>query len=243
VIFSSTGSSAIAATLALVVLHVGSAGADDCHPTLDPSKPQYVVGYGSLMEGASKRMTEPDAGINLPVMVTGFQRSWSTHGSKYPTTYLGVRPSEAARMAAALYRSFLEDGKLGSDAREISYCRAPVEPASIEMLDGSVVPSPAEIWIYVNKPETLAPPNENYPIVQSYVDIFITGCLELQARVTDPGVDFVAECVRTTNGWSKHWVNDRPMPRRPYIYQPRAGEIDEHLKATLPELVEAIRIE
>jgi hypothetical protein len=45
-------------------------------------------------------MTEPDAGINLPVLVTGFQRSWNTHGV-YPTTYLGVRPSKWARMATS----------------------------------------------------------------------------------------------------------------------------------------------
>jgi hypothetical protein len=146
-------------------------------------------------------------------------------------------------MAAALYRDFLKDGKLGADAREISYCRAAVPSTSIEMLDGSTLPSPSEVWIYVNKPETLSSPDADNPIVQSYVDIFITGCLELQPRVADPAIDFVAECVRTTDGWSKHWVNDRLMPRRPYIHQPRAWEIDQHLKRLLPELVENIAIE
>ena len=146
-------------------------------------------------------------------------------------------------MAAALYRDFLHDGKLGADAREIDYCRAAVAPARVEMLDASTVPSPSQIWIYVNKPESLAPPDAENPIVQSYVDIFITGCLELQPRVADPRIDFVAECVRTTDGWSKHWVNDRPMPRRPYIYQPRAWDIDQQLKRLLPKLFGAIKIE
>jgi hypothetical protein len=50
-------------------------------------------------------------------------------------------------------------------------------------------------------------------------------------------------CLCTTDGWSKHWVNDRPMPRRPYIHQPRAWEIDQHLKKLLPEFVGAIPIE
>jgi hypothetical protein len=89
------------------------------------------------------------------------------------------------------------------------------------MLDGSSVPS-GQIWIYVNKPASLAPPDAEHPITQSYVDIFITGCLELQPRVSDPGLDLVEQCVRTTSGWSKHWVNDRLQPRRPYIHQPRA---------------------
>jgi hypothetical protein len=111
------------------------------------------------------------------------------------------------------------------------------------MLDASTLPAPSQIWIYVNKPDTLALPDAEHPIVQSYVDIFITGCMELQARVADPSIDFVEECVRTTDGWSKHWVNDRPMPRRPYIHQPLAFEIDKQLKRLLPELFEAIRIE
>jgi hypothetical protein len=237
-----TGRWALAAALVLGLIQAGAAEADDCHPALDPSKPQYIVGYGSLMQSSSKRMTEPNAGINLPIVVTGFQRAWNTHGV-YPTTYLGVRPSKSARMAAALYRDFLHDGKLGADAREMSYCRVAVAPARVEMLDSSTVPSPSQIWIYVNKPESLAPPDAENPIVQSYVDIFITGCLELQARVADPDLDFVAQCVRTTDGWSKHWVNDRLQPRRPYIHQPRAWEIDQHMKQLLPDLVGAIRIE
>ena len=93
------GRSPLAAALALGLIQAGPAGADDCHPPLDPSKRQYIVGYGSLMQSSSKRMTEPNAGSNLPILVTGFQRAWNTHGV-YPTTYLGVRPSKSARMAA-----------------------------------------------------------------------------------------------------------------------------------------------
>jgi hypothetical protein len=218
------------------------ARADDCHPPIDPDLPQYMVGYGSLMQAESKLSTEPDAGINLPVLVKGFQRGWNTHGV-YPTTYLGVQPSKSARMAAALYRDFPKDGKLPSDAREIDYCRAPVPPADLKLLDGSTLPSPSQVWVYVNKPDTLAPPNDQYPIVQSYVDIFISGCLDLQERVADKSIDFVEACVRTTEGWSQHWINDRLMPRRPYHYQPRAFEIDRHLKRLLPELYSNIKIE
>jgi len=232
----------LGALVSVLICQVPSAWADECHPAFDPAVPQYIVGYGSLMQSASKLSTEPGAGINLPVLVTGFQRGWNTHGV-YPTTYLGVQPSKSARMAAALYRDFLEDGKIGADAREIDYCRAAVPPGAVEMLDASSLPSPSQIWIYVNKPETLAPPDADNPIVQSYVDIFITGCLELQTRVADEDIDFVEECVRTTDGWSKHWVNDRLMPRRAYHYQPRAFEIDQHLERFLPDLFGSIEIE
>ena len=229
--------------LGVAVFAASTVHADDCHPELDSAKPQYIVGYGSLMENASKRATEPDAGINLPALVTGFQRSWNTHGV-YPTTFLGAQPSESATMVAALYRDFLDkDGRLASDAREIDYCRTAVDSAAITMFDGSSVPTSSEIWIYVNKPEKLAPPNTDYPIVQSYVDIFITGCLQLQARVTDPEFDFVEQCILTTDGWSESWVNDRIYPRRPFHYQPKAFEIDRYLNQLLPEYVDTVKIE
>jgi len=206
-------------------------------------KSQYIVGYGSLMETTSKHATEPDAGINLPVVVEGFQRAWNTHGV-YPTTYLGVTRSESGKMATALYRDFLDDeGALASDGREIDYCRAAVDPSNITMLDGSSVPSTSEIWVYVTKPTSMAAPDPEHPIVQSYVDIFITGCLQLQERVTDPSVDFVELCIQTTDGWSTHWVNDRIYPRRPFHYQPKAFQIDKYLNRLLPEIVSEIRIE
>jgi hypothetical protein len=34
---------------------------------------------------------------------------------------------------------------------------------------------------------------------------------------------------RTTDGWSKHWVNDRISPRSPFSHQSNALEIDAHL--------------
>lgn len=231
------------AVLVMALVPLGVAWSDECHPELNPQKSQYIIGYGSLMEHESKQATQPDAGINLPILVKGFQRAWNTHGV-YPTTYLGVTRSDSATMAAALYRDFPgAEGKLASDAREIDYCRGSVNPASIKMLDGSEVPTSSEVWIYVTKKESLAPPDDEHPIVQSYVDIFITGCLQLQARVQDPTFDFVEQCILTTDDWSPHWVNDRIYPRRPFGDQPNAFKIDHYLNQLLPEIVAEIRIE
>ena len=233
----------LATAAAAGLLSVGIAHADDCHPRVDPSKAQYIVGYGSLMETSSKHSTQPNAGINLPALVTGFERSWNTHGV-YPTTYLGVTRADSTSMVAALYRDFPDDdGKLASDAREIDYCRTTVEPAAIRMLDGSVVPTSSEIWIYITKPTSNAAADAEHPIVQSYVDIFITGCIQLQALVSEPDFDFVEQCVLTTEGWSTHWVNDRIYPRHPFHYQPNAFEIDRYLNRLLPKYVDAVQIE
>jgi len=55
-------------------------------------------------------------------------------------------------------------------------------------------------------------PDEDHPIVQSYVDIFLSGCLQLQEQVLpdiEAEKDFPSRCIETTHGWSAHWKNDR----------------------------------
>ena len=58
-------------------------------------------------------------------------------------------------------------------------------------------------------------PNEKYPIVQSYVDIFLNGCFQIQDKFKIN--EFSDLCVQTTTGWSKSWVNDRVHARRPFL--------------------------
>jgi hypothetical protein len=71
---------------------------------------------------------------------------------------------------------------------------------------GTLPDAEAKIWIYVNKPDRIAAPTPEIPIVQSYVDLFMVGCLDLQKKVVAAGVDFPALCVTTTDGWSEHWA-------------------------------------
>jgi hypothetical protein len=229
----------------LLAMLVAPALADSCHPELDRGAPQYVIGYGSLMSSASKDRTAPDTGVNLPVMVTGYERSWNLRGAAVGlgTTYLGVQAKQGALMVAALYRDFGGQDIVNTDARESYYCRDAVDPERIRMLDGSTVPTTGQIWVYVNKPDAIAPPDEDFPIVQSYVDIFLTGCLELRERVVGQNQDFAVQCIKTTSGWSPHWVNDRLYPRRPFIYQPNAATIDQLLFENVPQAFKMIRIE
>lgn len=240
------GMTLLAAVAGAAPGRAATARGDDCHPDVDRELPQFVVGYGSLMESASKRRTAPDTGENLPVVVSDYQRQWNSRGSLvgFSTTYLGVRSVSGVEMVAALYRVFAASDILATDERESFYCRELVGPGKVRMLDGSATPKTGQIWIYVNQPDAIEPPSERFPIVQSYVDIFLTGCFELQARVLDPKyAGFAEKCVETTAGWSEHWVNDRLYPRRPFIYQPNASKIDQLLQEKLPDLFARIRIE
>ena len=62
--------------------------------------------------------------------------------------------------------------------------------------------------------------------MQSYVDIFLNGCFQIQEEFKLES--FAKDCVETTKEWSEHWVNDRIHPRRPFAIA-NAMKIDQLL--------------
>ncbi|CAG9931378.1 gamma-glutamylcyclotransferase family protein [Candidatus Nitrotoga arctica] len=214
----------------------------NCNAAPDPAKMQYIIGYGSLMQDESRRRTTPNANISYPVKVNGYQRGWFTKGSGvgFSTTFLGVVQSKESALNAAIYTIDVTEIST-MDKREFSYCRLAVGSENFSLLKQDIPLSPGQTWIYVNKPDTIATANRRYPIVQSYVDIFLSGCLELEQRFELK--DFARQCLVTTSNWSIQWMNDRIYPRRPFIYQPKAGQIDQLLNEHLPQYFQHIRIE
>jgi hypothetical protein len=53
----------------------------DCHPEINPNLPQYIVGYGSLIDDTSKKRTDPSAEESVPVLIKGYKRIWAGHGN------------------------------------------------------------------------------------------------------------------------------------------------------------------
>lgn len=227
--------------IVLCQMQSAQAAADTCHPDLDVTKAQYIVGYGSLMQETSKRQTTPNAGNNQPIRVSGFQRAWILNGPPFsPTTYLGAVPNSGGRFNAVIYSVPSTQEISATDVREGRYCRAPVSPAQIEMFNLDDAPI-GQIWIYTVPPHRVDEPDRGYPIVQSYVDIFLGGCLDVGE--VHGIADFALECIRTTKGWSKHWINDRIMPRRPFEHQPQARKIDAILEQAIPQYLKGRVIE
>jgi hypothetical protein len=73
-------------------------------------------------------------------------------------------------------------------------------------IDKSTNPS---IWVYV--PKRPVPADASHPILQSYVDIIVRGCLETG------GEAMARSFIATTSGWfhpagTHHWVDDRATP-------------------------------
>lgn len=217
--------------------------AGDCHAEPEAARPQFVVGYGSLMQDESRRRTAPQAGPAHPIELAGFRRGWFARGDSLgaSTTYLGAVPDSNGRLNAVVYRVDADELR-ATDRREASYCRAPVPLDAIRTLEGQRFDlSGGQAWIYVNGPASIAAPSARYPIVESYVDIFVSGCLEQEERFGLSG--FARQCLASTSGWSEHWVNDRLYPRRPFIHQPRAHQIDTLLSQQLPDYFARMRFE
>jgi hypothetical protein len=214
-----------------------------CNGAPDASRPQFIVGYGSLMEDESRMRTSPNAGPAYPAEIKGYRRGWFARGEAvgFSTTYLGVLPDRESHLNGVIYRVDAAE-LVATDKRERSYCRASVASTDIELLArGISLPPDGQTWIYVSKPESVAIPDSRYPIVQSYVDVFLSGCLEQEERFGLAG--FSRQCISTTADWSDHWVNDRIYPRRAFVFQPRASQIDRLLITLLPRHFGRIRIE
>lgn len=241
---SSQGSSAASSTDAASrsVSSMPTSG-PDCRPLPDADRPQYIIGYGSLMQDESRKRTTPQSGPAHPVEVVGYRRGWFAKGDPqgFSTTFLGALPEPRGLVNAVIYR--VEPGELAeTDRRESSYCRENVPLSAIKTLEIGPFQIPAgQVWIYVNGLQTIATPSTRYPIVQSYVDIFLSGCLEQERRFAVKG--FAQSCLTTTSDWSEHWVNDRLLPRRPFIHQPSARQIDTLISENLPTFYSRIRIE
>ena len=147
----------------------------------------YVFGYGSLLERASRTRTNPEAVGAWPARVTGYQRGWfhqfaDNVGST--CTYLGAERANRQTINGVVYPvSDIEATK----QRETGYTAVQLAADDFVMLDGSgplKVGGDVDVYIFVSNPESISKtkePTPTFPMVQSYVDICINGCLELES--------------------------------------------------------------
>ncbi|ODM95326.1 NADH-quinone oxidoreductase subunit D [Orchesella cincta] len=219
----------------------------ECNPKGDSQKDQYIVGYGSLIKTFSKNRTYKNTGENMPVLINGYSRVWNCKGvsASLSTTYLGIVPKQNGTLNGVVFKIPNSNALEAYDERELFYCREEVDRDKISLLVSSSqtpanLPS-GQFWIYVTKPQYTAFPTSEFPIVQSYVDTFLSGCLEMQGKHSLE--NFADDCIKTTEGWTNPWINDRIFPRRPFVYEPDAGKIDKLISKHLPKHFKTIKVE
>lgn len=225
-------------TLITLFLSGSIALADTCHPTINPSENNYIIGYGSLMNNASRSQTNPDVTILLPAKVKGVTRNWSAASHDYKIIFLGADQCNDNDNTCFLNGlAYLTTTIQATDDRENGYCRheVPVKNISLYKKEDHL-DQQAHYWIYITKKDYDAHPDALHPLIQSYVDLFIGGCLEQAADIAHKTVNklvfpddygFVFDCIKGTRRWTTdYWLNDRIYPQRPWAMNPYALQID-----------------
>jgi hypothetical protein len=124
---------------------------------------------------------------------------------------MGVQWAEEGSCVGVLY--LVTEIELSSfDAREIGYGREAIAIENVELVEYLELDehydspdhkfflravaerrSDVQIWVYV--PLLPSPPDDDHPIVQTYVDIILQGCLDIHK-------DFAREFIEDTKGWN-----------------------------------------
>lgn len=188
----------------------------------------YLFGYGSLINASSRQATGHTRNSH-PVKVSGFQRSWCVPAPEMRFNGLGVWNNPSSQCNGVIVE--IDEHEISLfDQRELSgsnnnYERVLINNAQIQDADFLKLDN-ARVWVYVVK--TPQKPSVESPIIQSYVDVILAGCLEI-------GQDFAEEFIATTSGWEYPWVNDRTLPR--YV-RSQTGldikQIDQILEKRIP---------
>lgn len=140
---------------------------------------QYIFGYGSLIQKESREETWPKAGKSFPVSVQGVTRGWYDRVDtvSWGPTYLGALPDRGSTCNGVIFQ--VTHGELRAFAeREKGYKLIRIPPGDITMLDGRSAPPPGEFWYFGSMSARYA--SQEFPIVQSYVDVCVSGCLEVE---------------------------------------------------------------
>ncbi len=159
----------------------------------------YIFGYGSLINSASRRLTG-QTGRAIPASATGLVRYFGKIDDSYILSPLVVHQGDGQINGVLLE---IDEVALAEfDRRERGYQRIALTADRIHTQEHFDPEKP--IWIYVT--EQHQPPCSQSPIVQTYVDTVLSGCLEFSEA-------FARQFVEQTLGWQHPLDNDRHAPK------------------------------
>lgn len=225
------------AALGAVLIFLHPAGAKDWWGVKLKDQPtQFIFGYGSLINSASRDSTVGKKIPAIPARVSaafGYIRTWNDR-SLSGFTALGLRKPSAGEKASTINGVVYAvdgDDMAKYDVREKGYARVEVPRDDIEAVSWQRLPETGRIWVYIpavpnGQPGVGLPAaNAEYPILESYIDVVVEGGLEY-------GEDFARELIETTSDWSDYWLNDRELARRPWVRDPESAEVDQLLMSS-----------
>jgi hypothetical protein len=202
----------------------------------------FIFGYGSLINSASRNSTALKPVAAIPARVSaafGYIRCWCDR-SPSGFTALGLRRPEVGETAMTVNGVIYPvegDDMAAFDGRETGYRRVEVPPEQIEAVSWRRLPEHGKVWVYVpvshgREPGVDLPAADSgFPLLESYIDVVLEGGMEY-------GVDYATEIILTTTDWSVYWLNDRELPRRPWVFEKQSLALDRMLAATAPHFAD-----
>lgn len=156
-----------------------------------------------------------------PVWVLGWERGWVTRCPVERFNSVGAYPNSKAKLNATLLPVATITPELHT--REKNYRFTEVAPEAVCTIQstsgvghGGQTENNKRYWIC----ETLHQncPDNQQPLLQSYIDTCLTGCLE------SGGLEFAKSFIESTRFWYGHedaqyWLNDRQHPKYPRAAQ------------------------
>lgn len=176
----------------------------------------YFFGYGSLVNTATHDFPDPQ-----PAQIQGWRRAWR-HTDLRPVAFLTAIPDRQSRIDGMIAHVPHGDWE-ALDQREWAYDRLPASQSVAHAVN-----RPLDIAIYAVPEDRHTRPNDQFPILLSYLDVVVQG----YHRVF--GVDGVDRFFATTDGWDAPILNDRAAPRYPrhqMLTQSETAMVDERISA------------
>jgi hypothetical protein len=206
------------------------------------------VGLKPTMADCVARVSELKV---VPIKVKGIRKGWYSRGKlqieglsdfsasevkRFSSQALDLSPTYLGAVADADWEAHgviyeVDKDELDrTDKREegATYYPAWLNSSDIEpLVYGFSLPSGAKIRWYAMHQTMVQLATPQFPICQTYVDLFVSGAHEVQKA--NNLTDYVVSCVAETDAWSTHWVNDRLAPYRPSSEESSAGSITRTL--------------
>jgi hypothetical protein len=152
------------------------------------------------MNSSSRQLTG-QTGKTYPAVAHGLIRHWGKIETTTIASPLVAEFGEGQINGVLLEVSASEIPHF--DRREHGYERHPIKLTDIHETPHSLNENDA-VWVYIKHKPT--PPCENTPVLQTYIDTVLAGCLE----VSESFADFF---IQNTQGWHYPIYNDRHQSR------------------------------
>ena len=173
----------------------------------------YIFGYGSLINSISRTVTG-ESGVATAVKISGISRHWSRISEDFGMSSVVVVEDKEGQCNGVIVE-VPESELVHFDKRERGYQRVLVDAKNVEFYEQSsgidlksAAHGTPKIWLYQS--DKVLNPCDNHPVVFSYLDVILSGCLEYSQAFCD---DFL----KLTQGWQHAMLNDRESPRYPRV--------------------------